>query len=67
MQKEKKRRKSIKNYKKGDLIGHGANGKVYMSFDADNCQFFAVKEVTFANVPPQILEEVCVFHCFVGL
>jgi len=28
-----------------------------MSFDADNCQFFAVKEVTFANVPPQILEE----------
>lgn len=58
-----KEKKSIKNYKKGELIGQGANGKVYMSFDADNCQFFAVKEVTFANVPPHILEEVCEFRC----
>ncbi len=56
---EKHRRKSIKNYKKGDLIGQGANGKVFLSFDATNCQFFAVKEITFANVPPHILEEVC--------
>jgi serine/threonine protein kinase len=53
-------RKSIVNYKKGDLIGQGANGKVYLSFDADNCQFIAVKEVTFANVPPNILEEVSI-------
>jgi hypothetical protein len=58
------RRKSIRNYKKGDLIGQGANGRVYMSFDADNYQFFAIKEVTFANVPSNILEDVCVFSLY---
>jgi hypothetical protein len=47
----------IKNYRKGDLIGQGANGRVYLSYNMDYGSLFVIKEITFANVPPSVLEE----------
>ncbi|KAL9645972.1 hypothetical protein ABK040_001079 [Willaertia magna] len=54
--KEKNKKTSIKNYKKGDIIGQGASGKVFLGFNLDNGQFFAIKECTFDNVPEDVLE-----------
>eukprot|EP00818_Percolomonas_sp_WS_P010566 CAMPEP_0117452496 /NCGR_PEP_ID=MMETSP0759-20121206/9652_1 /TAXON_ID=63605 /ORGANISM="Percolomonas cosmopolitus, Strain WS" /LENGTH=1032 /DNA_ID=CAMNT_0005245327 /DNA_START=583 /DNA_END=3681 /DNA_ORIENTATION=- len=47
----------IKNYVKGDLLGQGANGRVHLSFNSDSGEFFAIKEVTFSNLSPDVLEE----------
>ncbi|KAG2389607.1 hypothetical protein C9374_014167 [Naegleria lovaniensis] len=46
----------IKNYKKGDFIGSGANGKVFLGYNVDDGKFFAIKECTFENVPEDVLE-----------
>ncbi len=58
MPKPRRRRTvQIKNYRKGDLIGQGANGRVYLSYNMDFGSLFVIKEITFANVPPNVLEE----------
>ena len=52
----KKKEKTIKNYKKGDFIGSGASGKVFLGYNLDDGKFFAIKECTFDSVPEDILE-----------
>ena len=54
--KPKKKVYQIKNYKKGDFIGQGASGKVYLGYNLDDGKFFAIKECTFENVPEDVLE-----------
>ena len=37
--------KKVTNYKKGELIGEGAYGKVYKGFDEVHGRLIAIKEV----------------------
>lgn len=47
---------TVENYKKSDLIGLGANARVYLGFNLDNGRFLAIKEITFANISTEALE-----------
>lgn len=45
---EKKKR--ILKYKKGELIGEGAFGKVYQGFNQDSGQIIAIKEINLKKI-----------------
>nr|CAG4714090.1 unnamed protein product [Naegleria fowleri] len=53
---KQKKLQIIKNYKKGDFIGSGANGRVFLGYNVDDGKFFAIKECTFENVQGDVLE-----------
>ena len=43
-------RKGVIRYKKGELIGEGAFGKVYQGFNQDTGQILAIKEINLKNI-----------------
>mmetsp|Transcript_7427 Transcript_7427/g.10974 ORF Transcript_7427/g.10974 Transcript_7427/m.10974 type:complete len:1073 (+) Transcript_7427:65-3283(+) len=52
---EQQKKYTISHYKKGDLIGQGANGRVYIALDEYTGRLFAAKEVVFGNISNQLL------------
>lgn len=43
-------KRKIIRFKKGELIGEGAFGKVYQGFDEDTGQIIAIKEINFRKI-----------------
>ncbi len=49
-------KRKIIRFKKGELIGEGAFGKVYQGFDEDTGQIIAIKEINFRKINSKNLD-----------